>query len=968
ASAITFVVGDVGISGTLAVTNSFLGAILSPSDVSLSAAGFWIQTTNNIIAGTVLLLNTSIHVAVSSAPGVLAQGVTWGGALWDVAADTLFIGGNGAWNVTRCALDVQTSLVAATNAVGVYIRGVLSLYGTAQFMIDQTSVHVLTDHDEDSGVAEGVHFGFVRLTRGSTVTFMDSTWNVTSLVGNATMLYVPINGRFPSLFLLYRNKVYVNAPTANTTASFMITYGVMTMESQMLIHSNTIEVLTNATDSITIAPVGVRVSSMEATIDPVVTSQLLYGGTLDDGMFNISIGGSFSLVDSNFTFGDALLPIAVDGPLDIIFNLYPGCFMQLQGLRLTGGPGVVLLSRSFVKVFPTEVNGYSFTLGCLGVNDDYPANILSQYMYNDVLDVITAVPYCDCATSASALGTATTISGIYPNCVFTCQRASSNPISLLRERCAAPTFFSVSATITTKTMPPVQTATTYTDFISETKRSLTLSNSTTLPQTTSPIPSKSLSVPLTPTVKLTPSPTLIASPSRTKTLKPNTFSHSLSASREVSATKSRSLLPSQTHDLNLTDSISMSLSVSHSRSQLQATISKELTRLTMFLSPSKGSQTPTDTLTFELNVTKTRYGHSRTLTFPVPPPPFNFLVQSQALGFLTLALTSISTILSSNPTVILTQFVAVMGQIYLTSDNAYQRTLPMAYILSPFWDYSKVVVAVANVLIILGVVVIHFLLSKFDVVGKIRGAPSVETVPSDPPRVVVPSDDNNDEEHDKKNQSTTSSERKPPSSVFAGPVVVQAEWVAAHFPELSFSLALVLYQGVVAAAFNIFFHESGASFVIGTMCLLFTIALPLVEYWILYGFLKVSMPPFTRVAYSSSASWWGRALPSGYWARCRAYASFGRIFNTMTDLGVKFTAYIFVVVLLVNAVAAVYASDQSERNGQYGVLGVLFLAGGLFRRSRGRCPSADCDYRSDPLVQRHVRHRHLVLGRARCAL
>ncbi|CUE74490.1 membrane-associated protein, putative, partial [Bodo saltans] len=517
ASAITFVVGNVGISGTVAVTNSLLGTILSPGDVSLSAAGFWIQTTNNMIAGTVLLLNTSIHVAVSSAPGVLAQGVTWGGALWDVAADTLFIGGNGAWNVTRCALDVQTSLVAATNAVGVYIRGVLSLYGTAQFMIDQTSVHVLTDHDEDSGVAEGVHFGFVRLTRGSMVTFMDSTWNVTSLVGNATMLYVPINGRFPSLFLLYRNKVHVNAPTANTTASFMITYGVMTMESQMLIHSNTIEVLTNATDSITIAPVGVRVSSMEATIDPVVTSQLLYGGTLDDGMFNISIGGSFSLVDSNFTFGDALLPIAVDGPLDIIFNLYPGCFMQLQGLRLTGGPGVVLLSRSFVKVFPTEVNGYSFALGCLGVNDDYPANILSQYMYNDVLDVITAVPYCDCATSASALGTATTISGVYPNCVFTCQRASSNPISLLRERCAAPTFFSVSATITTKTMPPVQTATTYTDFISETKRSLTLSNSTTLPHTTSPIPSKSLSVPLTPTVKLTPSPTLIASPSRTKT-------------------------------------------------------------------------------------------------------------------------------------------------------------------------------------------------------------------------------------------------------------------------------------------------------------------------------------------------------------------------------------------------------------------------------------------------------------------
>jgi hypothetical protein len=50
------------------------------------------------------------------------------------------------------------------------------------------------------------------------------------------------------------------------------------------------------------------------------------------------------------------------------------------------------------------------------------------------------------------------------------------------------------------------------------------------------------------------------------------------------------------------------------------------------------------------------------------------------------------------------------------------------------------------------------------------------------------------------------------------------EWVLHRFPELSYVIAVTFYQGLVNAAFNIFYHENGPVFVIGTVCSLLTVA------------------------------------------------------------------------------------------------------------------------------------------------
>lgn len=333
---------------------------------------------------------------------------------------------------------------------------------------------------------------------------------------------------------------------------------------------------------------------------------------------------------------------------------------------------------------------------------------------------------------------------------------------------------------------------------------------------------------------------------------------------------------------------------------LHATVTVPLSAHTARVSLTKSAIAVTATPTKSLHPTVTRRRVSTTQTFVLPPTPFQYVTESQILGFITLAVTTVSSIVTGYPTVILTQFIAVVGQSQAAGDNAHQRTEPMAHIVSPLWSFGSTAIAAGNTVIICAVIVIHAFVTKYAVLG--GGETAV-------------------------GEGDASTKKRGDSVAPGGPVQLPTTWVVHHFPEVSHVIALTFYQGLVNAAFNIFYHEDGPVFVIGTVCLLLTVALPLLLYWLLYRFLAGGWPAYRDVVYTHPFGW---AFPHGYWSAGRVKRCFGRIFASTTDKGIRFVGYPLLLVLLVNAAANVKATDKQQRDAQFGVLGLLFLVTALF--------------------------------------
>ncbi|CUE74552.1 transmembrane protein, putative [Bodo saltans] len=283
-----------------------------------------------------------------------------------------------------------------------------------------------------------------------------------------------------------------------------------------------------------------------------------------------------------------------------------------------------------------------------------------------------------------------------------------------------------------------------------------------------------------------------------------------------------------------------------------------------------------------------------------------FVTESQVLGFITLGVTTISSIVTGYPTVLHAQFIAVVGQSRAAGENSHQRTDPMAQIVSPFWSLGSTAVAAGNIVIIIVVIVVHAVVTKLGVLGGGGGndAATGERKGSVAPGLGL---------------------QQQPSG--GKGVELPDTWVIHRFPELSYVIALTFYQGLVNAAFSIFYHSDGPVFVIGTVCLLLTVALPLLLYYLLYRFLAGAWPPYRAVTFSHAFGW---AFPHGYWSAGRVKRCFGRIFASTTDRGVRFTGYPLLLVLLVNAASNVQAVDKQQRDAQFGVLGLLFVVSAIF--------------------------------------
>jgi hypothetical protein len=683
-----------------------------------------------------------------------------------------------------------------------------------------------------------------------------------------------------------------------------------------------------------------------------------------------------SRIDFN---GSQVNGTVIDGTAVDLIDIYAGGVLRYTGVNLTS---VNVSSAVFLSIMDLSVNkvvaqrhqtrGYTFVTGCFGVQGDFPAiSPAPLYMSFDTLDEMTNSIPCACTSVLNAFGQTASVGGRYPNCFANCTQQSTAPFAWARELCASPYVVTASVTITTKTVPPQPTITTVTDFISPSRASVTMSptaprtqSSTLLPEPTvtgaptssltetdnattgteqgnvthsahhwSPTPAKNtktqtfelspsgsplaslsvhaiktLSWVVTPTAHtLTPSrtvpptgtPQLSLSPSKSKvTVVP-------SASQRVSVTKSAVVTPSRAltatkHLVSRTSSPTHPpMTPSMSGTVLEATATLPHSRRTALLTLSESVRNVTISSSTTPAVTPTRRPVSITSSFVVPPAPFLFVTESQVLGFITLAVTTISSIVTGYPTVLHAQFIAVVGQSQAAGENAHQRTDPMAQIVSPLWSLGSTAVAAGNIVIIIVVIVVHAVVTKLGVLGGTGDGGS---------------------------SGAASPGQQKPSSGSKG-VELPDSWVIHRFPELSYVIVLTFYQGLVNAAFRIFYHSDGPVFVIGTVCLLMTVALPLLLYYLLYRYLAGAWPPYRAVVFSHALGW---AFPHGYWSAGRVKRCFGRIFASTTDKGVRFTGYPLLLVLLVNAASNVQAVDKQQRDAQFGVLGLLFVLAAIF--------------------------------------
>lgn len=693
--------------------------------------------------------------------------------------------------------------------------------------------------------------------------------------GNASFVEGKVVGRFASSIAIIQNSAFLEAP--NGSAHFSVVSASLTTNAQLLIGWNFVTI---------------------RCLDPYAVA--VYFPTRHETV-NVSSYGAMFVVHNNFSFDAAILmPSMIDGPFsstDSVVFIKKGGSVKILGNNISGSSLVKFSFTNQNRYTPEVSTEFTFIIGCLGVNDVYPAYALALYSNPDIVDSLTASVNCECSPEwAFAPTLPTNDSGQFPDCSFECVPTSLSLSYTARRFCSAPFVFTASATITSKTMPPLMTLTTYTEYVSPTKRSRSLTSSNSPRPSTSALPFMSATASRSRTPVPTSTHTLGESSATETVTKIVTVSRSeFTFSDYRTSTLSLTTVASLTHLMSTTRSLWNSVSTTASKSVAESTATLAVTRRTSPMSASKAVATVSWTASKTPILTASRYVHSRTLTFKAPPEPFRFLLQSQALGFLTLVLSCVSSLLSGYPSVFHTQFIAVIGQSQSTGVNAHQRTLPMAYILSPFWDFGAVAVAVGNVLLIFAFFGLHFGATKLNVIGRFSGTQTA--------------------------QHPTTPEQAPAADV-------DELWAVHRFPEMSFSFACLFYQGACCAAFNIFYHYSGPAFVIGTVGILFAIALPLLLYWVVYGFLKAAMPAYREVSYGSHTL--RHFFPHGYWSSGKVKRAFGRLFSSTTQRSLRVVGYTMLTVILVNAASSARADTKQERDGQFGILGLLFLVSGLF--------------------------------------
>jgi hypothetical protein len=956
-----------------------------------AAGVFLLVQSNRIHAALFKFASSSVSVEASSTATVFVQGIAWSssssasgvsiGGGSGMTFDALTI------SVASSRTDTAGGTLASSRAVGigtVNATGLLFQRG-ATMMLSNCDVIIL---GSDGANAYGVLFAHdVTIVRESVVSISNSRWAIaTHGVGNASMMVLRIVGAFPSLVVVFNNTVNVSCYALSPVPSSLSLFpgaipslaqftAALNVDSQVIFHDNRVVLYSVDPD----LPTGIVVLRMN--MDGIGTGAATTSSTAPAEGTTTLRGGTLAITNSRFDFnGSQVNGTVIDGTAVDLIDIYAGGVLRYTGVNLTS---VNVSSAVFLSIMDLSVNkvvaqrnqprGYTFVTGCFGVQDDFP--VISQaplYMSFDTLDEMTNFIPCACTSVLNAFGQTASVGGTYPNCYANCTQQSTAPFSWARELCASPYVVTASVTITTKTVPPQPTITTVTDLISPSRASVTMSptaprtqSPTLLPEPTvtraptssltdtdnattgteqgnvthsahhwSPTPAKNtktqtfelspsasplasysvhaiktLSWRVTPTAHtLTPSrtvpptgtPQLSVSPSKSKVTVVPSASQRASVSKSAVMTPSRALTATK-HLVSRTSSPTHPpMTPSMSGSVLAATATLPHSRRTILLTLSESVRNVTISSSTTPVVTPTRRPVSITSSFVVPPAPFLFVTESQVLGFITLAVTTISSIVTGYPTVLHAQFIAVVGQSQAAGENAHQRTDPMAQIVSPLWSLGSTAVAAGNIVIIAVVIVVHAVVTKLGVLGGAGGEGG--------------------------SSSAASPGQQKPSSGGKG-VELPDSWVIHRFPELSYVIVLTFYQGLVNAAFRIFYHSDGPVFVIGTVCLLMTVALPLLLYYLLYRYLAGAWPPYRAVVFSHALGW---AFPHGYWSAGRVKRCFGRIFASTTDKGVRFTGYPLLLVLLVNAASNVQAVDKQQRDAQFGVLGLLFVLAAIF--------------------------------------